>query len=303
MESDSIRVLLVEDNYEYAQIMREILAQAGVIHYDVVHCTTIGAAVKALIESPVHLILLDLFLPDCAGYEAFARIHDQAPEAPIVVLTAREDEVLAVRSVRHGAQDYLVKGQVNHKVLLRSIRYAVERQRGQARIQRLTMIDDLTGLFNRRGFLSYGRKYIKLSQRTKKGVMVLFVDMDGLKVINDKLGHNMGDQALVDIADALRTTFRDSDIIGRIGGDEFAILAMDVIATNGNAGLLTSRLLQHLEACNGQPDRPYLLSLSVGTAFSRPEETRSLEELLEEADGRMYEQKRTKKTGALRSPA
>ncbi len=293
-----MRVLLVEDNYEYAQIIRENLAQAGMIHYEVVHYTTVDAALKGLSEGPVHLILLDLFLPDCAGYEAFARVHEQAPEAPIVVLTAREDEALAVRAVRHGAQDYLVKGQVNQKILLRSIRYAMERQRGQARIQRLTLIDDLTGLLNRRGFLSYGKKYIKLSQRSKKGVMALFMDMDGLKIINDALGHNMGDQALVDIADALRVTFRESDVLGRIGGDEFAVLAMDVTAANGNAGLLTARLLARLEACNRLPGRPYQLSLSVGTAFGRPEQPHTLEELLDEADARMYEQKRARKAAS-----
>jgi two-component system, cell cycle response regulator len=299
MLSENIHILLVEDNLEYAQVLQGLLSMAGPVHYELVHFTTLGEALKVFTEKVFHLVLLDLFLPDCGGYETFLRAREHAPDIPIVVLTAREDETLAVQAVRHGAQDYLVKGQINNKLLLRSLRYAIERQRGQARLEHLTLIDDLTGLYNRRGFISYGKKYVKLSQRTKKGFMVLFADMDGLKSINDTLGHNTGDEALIDTAEILRKTFRESDIIARLGGDEFAVLAMDISSFNGVSSLLLTRLQENLKDLNAQPHRSYLVSISVGIALYKPGSLNTLEELIDEADARMYEQKREKKKLAL----
>ncbi len=295
MEAENVRILLVEDNLEYAQVLHGLLSMAGSVHYDLIHRANLGEALKGLTEGEYQLMLLDLFLPDCAGYETFLRAREHAADLPIVVLTAREDETLAIQAVRHGAQDYLVKGQMSNKTLLRAIRYAIIRQRGQSRLEHLTLIDDLTGLYNRRGFISYGKKCVKLSQRTKKGFMVLFADMDGLKSINDSLGHNTGDEALFEIAEILRKTFRESDIIARIGGDEFAVLAMDISAFNGVSSVLLARLQENLDAVNAQPHRSYLLSISVGIALFKPGSPGTLEELIDEADKRMYEQKRAKK--------
>ncbi len=299
MVSENIRVLLLEDNLEYAQLLRGLFSMAGPAQYELIHCSNLGEALKELNEGEYRLVLLDLFLPDCGGLETFLRTREHAPDIPIVVLTAREDEALAVEAVRHGAQDYLVKGQVNNKLLLRAVRYAIERQRTQARLEHLTLIDDLTGLYNRRGFISYGKKCVKLSQRTKKGFMVLFADMDGLKSINDSLGHNTGDEALMDVAEILRKTFRESDIIARLGGDEFAVLAMDISRFNGVSSVLLSRLQENLDAMNAQPNRSYRVSISVGIALYKPGSPGTLEELIDEADARMYEQKRAKKKLAL----
>jgi diguanylate cyclase (GGDEF)-like protein len=127
--------------------------------------------------------------------------------------------------------------------------------------------------------------------------------MDGLKSINDGLGHNAGDEALIDIADILRKTFRESDILARIGGDEFAVLAMDVSTSSEVSNLLTTRLQENLDAINRHADRPYQLSLSVGVAFLEPDSPLTLEELLVEADTRMYEHKRARKAGALLDPS
>jgi diguanylate cyclase (GGDEF)-like protein len=127
--------------------------------------------------------------------------------------------------------------------------------------------------------------------------MAIFADLDGLKNINDTHGHSSGDQALVDISEVLRKSFRESDILGRIGGDEFAVLAMDVSALDGADKMLVARLQEHLQVFNAQAARPYQLSLSVGAALFQPECPRPLEEILEEADARMYEQKRAKKAG------
>jgi two-component system, cell cycle response regulator len=123
-------------------------------------------------------------------------------------------------------------------------------------------------------------------------VLLFFADLDNLKQINDTSGHREGDRALVETAAVLKETFRKSDIIGRVGGDEFAILAMDTSDETG--AVLTNRLQNALEACNHLKTGKHRLSLSTGVARSDPEHPSSLDELITRADRLMYEQKRTK---------
>ena len=122
-------------------------------------------------------------------------------------------------------------------------------------------------------------------------MLFFFVDLDKMKHINDTLGHQEGDNALLDVASILKEVFRESDIIGRMGGDEFAVLAID--ATDETKDLLTKRLNVILDACN-RPDKRYQLSLSVGISHYDPGHPVSLDELMAQADTLMYEQKRGK---------
>lgn len=175
-------------------------------------------------------------------------------------------------------------------VYLVSLRDITEIVRLREELHNLSMTDDLTGLNNRRGFLQLAQQHLNLAKRTRSEVLLIFLDLNGLKNINDSLGHSEGDQALVDMAYLLRKTFRESDIIGRIGGDEFTVLASD---TGGaSAGSLTGRLQNNLEAHNLHGGRRYKLSISVGVAYYDYESDRSIEDLLVKADASMYEQKR-----------
>lgn len=157
----------------------------------------------------------------------------------------------------------------------------------------LSLRDELTGLYNRRGFLTLAEQQLKVANRAKKGLLMIFADLDGMKDINDTLGHRQGDSALVDTARILRKTFRESDIIARYGGDEFIILSLE--NTESGAELFENRLREHLEYHNKHESRPYTLSLSTGFAHSDPENPLSIEDLLVEADHIMYEQKNGKK--------
>jgi diguanylate cyclase (GGDEF)-like protein len=156
----------------------------------------------------------------------------------------------------------------------------------------MSIIDDLTGLYNRRGFLTLAQQQMKLTERTKKGMLLFFVDLDKMKQINDTLGHQEGDKALVEIATTLKEVFRESDIIGRMGGDEFAILAIDT--TNETREVLMKRLHNYLDDYNRPEGRSYTLSLSIGIAPYDPEKPFSLDELMAQADMLMYEEKRNK---------
>ena len=153
----------------------------------------------------------------------------------------------------------------------------------------LALVDELTGLYNRRGFLTLAGQQLKTANRAKRRLLLLFADLDGLKQINDAFGHPEGDQALIEVADVLKETFRESDIIARFAGDEFVVLAIE---TDGlPAKVLTTRLQENLEARNAREGRRYKLSLSMGIARYDPEHPCSLDDLLTRADRAMYKQK------------
>jgi diguanylate cyclase (GGDEF)-like protein/PAS domain S-box-containing protein len=163
-------------------------------------------------------------------------------------------------------------------------------------IREMSLRDWLTGLHNRRGFVTLAEQQFKASNRTKTQLQLVFTDVDGLKWINDNLGHEEGDKALIDTAQILRQTFRESDIIARLGGDEFAILAIDTADSNPEA--FAKRLQQNLDACNAKQGCRYKLAMSWGAAIYDPESPLSLDELMSSADELMYAQKRSKPTKA-----
>jgi diguanylate cyclase (GGDEF)-like protein len=166
-------------------------------------------------------------------------------------------------------------------------------KRMAAEIISLSITDHLTGLYNRRGFMTLADQQIRISERTMKGsVLLLFADLDKMKSINDQLGHKKGDKALIEVASILKEVFRESDIIARIGGDEFAVLG--IAAKQSDIGAFESRLQEQIDNHNGYENRDYKISLSVGTACSDPENRYSIDELMSKADTLMYEQKRSK---------
>src|SRR6266699_2994807 len=135
-----------------------------------------------------------------------------------------------------------------------------ERKRAEAAIHTLSLADELTGLYNRRGFLAFCKQYLNSVQRTNKGVMVVYADLDGLKQINDSFGHKEGDRALIKTAELLKETFRSSDGLGRLGGDEFTVLA--AVESEDGAENLISRLEQKFKSYNALKAAPYKLSIS-----------------------------------------
>lgn len=172
------------------------------------------------------------------------------------------------------------------------VRDITERKQFQDRLHAMAITDQLTELHNRRGFISLAGQQLKAAVRMKQQLLLAFIDLDGMKRINDIWGHEEGDRALVNAAKVLRQTFRGSDIIARIGGDEFAVLALDV--TEKMPEIFMGRLQARLDDHNSGEDRGYLLSLSVGNTFFDPENPRTLDELMSEADKLMYEDKRRK---------
>jgi len=157
----------------------------------------------------------------------------------------------------------------------------------------MSQTDELTGLYNRRGFVSLGQQSMQLAVRMNKNGMVVFSDMDGLKVINDTWGHDTGDRAIVAMAFVLKKTFRSLDIIARLGGDEFAIVAVDV--NNKFIKTLRERMNRFLKVYNESSKEPFTLSISIGAVDFSAQQNSNLEKLLSKADSVLYEEKRKKK--------
>jgi diguanylate cyclase (GGDEF)-like protein/PAS domain S-box-containing protein len=168
-----------------------------------------------------------------------------------------------------------------------------ERKKMEAEMREMSLRDLLTDLYNRRGFIILAEQQLKASNRAQKPLKLTFIDCDGLKWINDTLGHKEGDKALIDTANVLRQTFRDSDIIARLGGDEFAVLSID--AADMSHEDFSRRLQQHIDNINKRESISYKLSLSWGTAMYHPESPASLDQLISAADELMYDHKKAKR--------
>ncbi len=297
MSNDQVKVLLVEDNQEYAWMLQLILTKTNSASFEITHVEQLKEALFHASESPFDIILLDLTLPDSRGYSTFSEMYSQAPHVPIVVMTALDDKALALRAVREGAQDYLVKGDMDANQLVRAMQFALERHQTLEYLRQLSLIDELTGLLNRRGFLSLAIQHIKIAQRADRELSLFYADLDGLKKINDQFGHNEGDKVLKRVAAILKNTLRSSDLVARMGGDEFTILAID--APQHNADTILSRLRYNIEKSNTKNPQ-YCLSLSIGVAQFNPQDNSiNINKMLAQADKALYQEKRKKSRIAI----
>jgi diguanylate cyclase (GGDEF)-like protein len=212
------------------------------------------------------------------------------PNLPIMIMTGHTDEHSAESAIAAGAQEFIKKPFFIDEFILRFDKMMRDHKAEEALLA-LSLTDELTGLYNRRRFFVLTEQYLKVAIRTKKRSLLLYIDMDELKWINDHHGHNEGDRALIALASILKKTFRESDIIARIGGDEFVALLESTVE---NDETLINRLSGNIKDHNAKQTGRYKLSVSVGVAQFDPENPISIDELLSEADALMYTQKRKK---------
>ena len=259
------------------------------------HARRAGVATRsgASPTSKFNAVLLDLSLTDGHDLAPLQLLHDQHPEMPIIVLSSVDDEALAMRALKAGAQDSLVKGQVDGAparardplrdrapAAARGAARDVAHRSGDAPLQP-PRADHAraAALQGGRPDAQEGLAHLRRPRRPEGD--------------QRQLGHRVGDAALLETTELLKETFRDSDIMARIGGDEFVVLAME--NAGADAEMWTARLQENLRGRNARRDRPYLLSLSIGIAYYDPDAPRELDDLLARADGLMYEEKRAKR--------
>ncbi len=172
-----------------------------------------------------------------------------------------------------------------------------DRKLMEEQIRSLSLEDELTKLYNRRGFMTLAEQQLKNASRLHKRAFLIYADVDNLKAVNDTFGHKEGDKALVQLAAAIKKSFRESDIVARLGGDEFVVLAMET--TRSGADILTKRLDEKLAMFNlhmsQEGNASYTVSVSLGVAMFDPEFPSRIEDMIVQADSHMYEQKKAKK--------
>lgn len=295
----AIRILVVGEA-KHACRLRGLLDAEGSGPFHIAHVADLELAAERLSSEPADILLLDLGDRQQLGRAFVQAARTAAPDTPMVILAETHDDVLAIEALRLGVQDFLPTQDLDGSMLSRALRYAIERHRLQKNLQNLSLIDDLTGLYNRRGFLALAEQHLRMIQR-KGAALLIYVDLDDLKVINDSYGHLEGNRALIVTANVLRACFRQSDILARLGGDEFCVLMTD--AAQDSALQVRKRLCHREDFINALSSWNFRLSLSVGTADVPVVHQPSLDQLLRTADADMYEEKRKKQLRTADSPA
>jgi len=282
-------VLLVEDSLIDAQLIRRLLRRVTSSYYRVTHVRTLNDAVLSAEDLVPHVILADLNLPDSRGTQTVASLQTSYPDIPLVIVSAWEDEAISLRSVKAGAQDYLVKGHIDGANLHRVIRYAIERKRTELELVRLAHFDQLTSLPNRTLLRERVDHALARAMRAGSGVATLILDMDRFKEINDMLGHEIGDKLLVEAARRIRANVRDQDTVARLGGDEFAVV-LEGVSEAKEVLPVIERIIGSLGELTEIDGHEVSSSISVGIAMY-PENGNDLSELLRAADLAMYQAK------------
>lgn len=260
------------------------------------------------------LAILDWMMPGLDGVEICRRVRKEITESQtyIILLTAMRQKENLIEGLEAGADDYLTKPFDKHELRVRvqagerivelqqrlraqvrDLEQAiVERKAAEEALRNLSLTDHMTGLYNHRGFFTLAEHQVKTARRSQENSLLIYADMDGLKQINDTLGHQVGSQAITAFAEALKHSFRECDIIARLGGDEFAVLAPNVPFEETDQ--LINRLRGNIDLYNGG-NRPYRLAASVGVILIDHDCPLTIEEHMATADQAMYEDKRRKK--------
>lgn len=224
-----IRILLVETDPKDVYLISSKLSESSkTARFKVETTGLLKDALDLLSQKKFDVVLLNLSLPDGRGLGSLNKIQGISPKVPVVIIGNVNDEELALYAVQSGAQDYLVKSQMDVNLLSRSVLYAIERKRTEERLSHLAQYDVVTGLPNRALFRDRLTRAMAHAQRKDSIAALLFLDLDHFKSINDSLGHDAGDQLLKEVAVRLKSCLREEDTIARLGGDEFTVILEDI---------------------------------------------------------------------------
>jgi two-component system cell cycle response regulator len=288
MNAKPLKLLLLEDGCKDARFLQKAIGDGGPFECELVKMDELEGVLSETTEEPPILLLRSG--DSSAQLSAnLKRVREIASNTPVLVLPNSQNGLVLPGAAANDGANPNGHLRLNLKKLARILRCGLRQSQMESELSHLAISDELTGLYNRRGFLLLGSERMKLAHGMKKNVLLFFADLDNLKQINDRFGHQEGDQSLLKTAEVFRNTFRNSDIIGRFGGDEFTALVIEEFGHT--AETITQRLqdnMAELAANNTQ----YPLSLSVGMTRYAAEMRSSLKNLLAQADQALYKQKR-----------
>jgi len=315
-QSASRTVLMVDDDPDVRTSVARGLRHSG---FDVRVAATGKEALRLLSSESHDALVLDVQMPELDGVAVVTALRALGNDIPICVLSARDTVNDRIAGLEAGADDYLTKPFDRHELRVRvqagarivalqeNLRQRVreleeaivERQLAEEALRSLSLTDHMTGLYNHRGFYNLAEHHARISRRTSTKSLLIYADMDGLKKINDTMGHQAGSLAIAAVAEVLRNTFRDCDIVARLGGDEFAILAPDVPMKDSRK--LIERLRNNLKAYNEAGHHAFQLSLSIGAVEIDHTYEFGIEDQMAKADAEMYRDKRDRRAQVTQS--
>lgn len=285
-------ILLIEDDPGDALLIKEMLEQQECTAR-LVTVERLSEGINFLQENDCDVVLLDMNLPDSSGLSTMTRILEASPGTPIVILTGLSDESFGVDAVKSGAQDYLIKGDIDGRILKRAMFYAVERKKLEIALkqtrdlfERQARIDYLTGIYNRLMFTELLEAELQRARRYGSDLSLIMFDLDHFKTVNDTHGHNIGDHVLKEAAQLVLDSIRGHDILARWGGEEFMVLTPK--SAQSQAVILAEKLRELFEAHDFGNDLNITASFGV-TQFRSNEHADSFTARSDEA---MYMAKR-----------
>lgn len=281
-------ILILEDDAEDLSSLKQVFRRLNSteVEFETTFAKTCQEAINLLEVSEFDLILADLELKDKKGVELIRTLLDTTKTIPIITTSIFTEEERVREVIRMGAQEYLPKKELDPEHLLRSIYNAIERHSLRENLRSQIFTDELTNVYNRRGFMTFLKQQVSFAQRSRQGFYLLVIDVDFLKKINDSYGHPVGDQALIDVAQSLHHAFRSYDIIGRIGGDEFAVIAINAAAASREQ--LIKNIQTSIQKLNEARLQPYHLSVSIGGVYYNGKEEVTVMDLLSLSDLDLY---------------
>ncbi len=293
LAATQLQLLHVEDDDGDAKFLERTFAREfDKNSYNIHRVTSLHDALGALRHSDFHAVLLDLGLNDASGLDGLNAIKEDHPDLPVVILSGSNDSDTALKAVRGGAQEYVVKAHSNSRMLALAVLSSIERKRYERHLFRLANYDVLTGLPNRRMFQDYIRRWLLRAERWKRTEAIMFMDVNGFKTVNDTLGHEVGDELLIQISARLKLGLRASDMLARYGGDEFVVhLDLGAAVDRESCGQLADKISKIFTDPIHIGGSAIATGISIGIAFY-PEDGKDSMELIQRADEAMYIAKR-----------
>jgi diguanylate cyclase (GGDEF)-like protein len=284
------KILAVDDAKDTLMLLDFDLAEEG---YQVFTAESGEIALDVLEEQAIDLILLDMYMPGISGLAMLQKLksHSAFINIPVIMLSASDDEDQIVAALEFGADDYVTKPYIP-KVLLARIRTSLRLLEKTLELESLAKTDFLTGINNRGSFEDLANRAISQAKRTNFPLVMAMFDIDFFKAVNDNYGHDSGDKVLIKFANIMCDCFRDYDIIGRVGGEEFAVFMPDTTAEN--AFIACERFRLAIEGneikLDDVSDKIISVTVSVGLSLGQGSEL-NLEELFKKSDIGLYQAK------------